>query len=73
MIVAWLGRHRFAVGTLFAALALVAGSFAVAEALRYSHAPTREKEIKQWRRDWKVALIEEANPDWDDLYSSICK
>ncbi len=32
---------------------------------------TREKEIKKWRRDWKVALIEEANPDWDDLYNSI--
>ena len=25
---------------------------------------TREKEIKKWRRDWKAALIEEANPDW---------
>jgi putative endonuclease len=34
---------------------------------------TREKEIKKWRRDWKVALIEEAIPDWDDLYSSISK
>ena len=33
----------------------------------------REKEIKKWRRDWKIALIEEANPEWDDLYSSICK
>ena len=27
----------------------------------------REKSIKRWRRDWKVALIEEANPHWDDL------
>jgi len=34
---------------------------------------TREKEIKKWRRDWKVALIEAVNLDWDDLYSSICK
>jgi putative endonuclease len=34
---------------------------------------TREKEIKKWRRDWKIALIEESNPDWEDLYSSICK
>ena len=34
---------------------------------------TREKEIKKWRRDWKIALIEEANPDWEDLYSSIIK
>jgi putative endonuclease len=34
---------------------------------------TREKEIKKWRRDWKVALIENENPDWDDLHNSITK
>jgi putative endonuclease len=34
---------------------------------------TREKEIKKWRRDWKVSLIEQENPDWDDLYNSITK
>ena len=34
---------------------------------------TREKEIKKWRRDWKIALIEEDNPDWTDLYGSITK
>ena len=27
----------------------------------------REKELKGWRRDRKVALIEKANPDWNDL------
>lgn len=27
-----------------------------------------EKRIKHWRRDWKIALIERANPDWNDLY-----
>ena len=26
-----------------------------------------EKRIKRWRRDWKIALIEKANPRWDDL------
>jgi putative endonuclease len=31
----------------------------------------REKEIKKWRRAWKVDLIEKANPDWRDLYSEI--
>jgi putative endonuclease len=29
---------------------------------------TREKELKKWRRDWKIRLIEEQNPEWDDLY-----
>ncbi len=32
---------------------------------------TREKQMKEWRRAWKIALIEEANPDWLDLYASI--
>lgn len=26
-----------------------------------------EKRIKRWRRDWKFALVEKMNPDWDDL------
>jgi putative endonuclease len=26
-----------------------------------------EKRIKRWRRDWKVALIERDNPQWEDL------
>ena len=28
---------------------------------------TREKQLKRWRRDWKLRLIEEHNPGWDDL------
>jgi len=32
---------------------------------------SREKEIKKWRRAWKVALIVKENPDWKDLYESI--
>ena len=27
----------------------------------------REKQIKKWRRAWKVALIETINPDWRDM------
>ncbi|WP_340316570.1 GIY-YIG nuclease family protein [Rhizorhabdus argentea] len=27
----------------------------------------REKRIKEWKRDWKIALIERDNPLWDDL------
>ena len=29
---------------------------------------SREKCIKRWKRDWKVKLINENNPDWNDLY-----
>ena len=38
-----------------------------------TNAITREKDIKKWRRDWKIRLIEEDNPDWSDLYSSITR
>jgi putative endonuclease len=31
------------------------------------HAILREKQIKNWLRSWKVALIEETNPLWRDL------
>lgn len=31
----------------------------------------REKRLKRWRRDWKIKLIEAANPDWRDLYDSL--
>ena len=33
---------------------------------------TREKQIKEWRRDWKVNLIQKTNPSWRDLFSDIC-
>jgi len=31
----------------------------------------REKQIKKWRRAWKLRMIEAMNPDWKDLYDSI--
>ncbi len=31
----------------------------------------REKRLKRWNRAWKVRLIEELNPNWDDLYPQI--
>jgi putative endonuclease len=31
----------------------------------------REKQLKNWRRKWKLALIEKANPTWEDLYNHL--
>ena len=31
----------------------------------------RERRIKKWNRPWKLRLIEEMNPRWDDLFGSI--
>ena len=36
-----------------------------------SSAITREKQIKKWRREWKIELIEKTNPNWDDLYDAL--
>ncbi len=31
----------------------------------------REKQLKKWHRKWKLELIEETNPNWEDLYDKI--
>ncbi len=31
------------------------------------NAITREKQLKNWHRDWKIKLINQFNPNWDDL------
>jgi putative endonuclease len=33
---------------------------------------TREKQIKEWKRAWKIELIQKDNPHWRDLYVDIC-
>jgi putative endonuclease len=30
----------------------------------------REKQLKEWKRAWKIALIEKASPYWNDLYAT---
>jgi putative endonuclease len=43
----------------------------------YEHADSkegallREKQIKEWRRKWKIELIEKMNPEWKDLYEDL--
>ena len=32
---------------------------------------SREKQLKAWNRKWKLALIEKANPEWNDLWYEI--
>lgn len=34
---------------------------------------TREKELKKWRREWKVNLIRSMNPERNDLYPTLWK
>ena len=30
-----------------------------------------ERRLKRWRRDWKIPLIEKANPNWQDLFDQL--
>jgi putative endonuclease len=32
---------------------------------------TREKQLKKWKREWKIELIEKSNPRWQDLYGDL--
>jgi putative endonuclease len=34
---------------------------------------TREKQIKKWRRAWKLEMIERSNPQWLDLYEELLR
>ncbi len=40
---------------------------------RIDDAILREKQMKAWKRQWKLRLIEGQNPDWEDLYGGILK
>ena len=37
------------------------------------NAIARDKELKKWRHEWKINLIERSNPNWVDLYDSISR
>ena len=32
-----------------------------------------EKKLKKWPRQWKLNVINESNPEWNDLYEDICQ
>lgn len=36
-----------------------------------TEAIAREKQLKGWNRAWKIRLIEQNNPNWDDLYPAM--
>jgi len=61
-------QHRHGDGSDFCrrynlALLVFAGEHAMID-----EAIAREKALKAWKRKWKIRLIEEANPDWQNLY-----
>lgn len=68
-----IGQHKMHVADGFTK------SYGVDRLVWYEVHPTmisaiqREKQLKRWRRDWKLRLIEDLNPHWRDLYDEIAK
>ena len=57
-------EHRDGAGSKFAAKYGIYRLVYVEFHNEIDNAILREKRIKKWRRAWKIALIEESNPDW---------
>jgi putative endonuclease len=62
-----LEQHRAGRGSKFVSQYAVFRLVHVEEFASPQEAISREKQLKDWRRDWKIRLIEEGNPDWSDL------
>jgi putative endonuclease len=62
-----LEQHRSGRGSEFVRKYGVYRLVHVEEFISPQDAIAREKQLKNWHRDWKIRLIEEDNPDWSDL------
>jgi putative endonuclease len=63
--------HREARGSKFCARYGLKRLVYAEQATTIYEAIVREKAMKKWDRAWKIELIEQANPDWDDLFEMI--
>ncbi|WP_338061174.1 GIY-YIG nuclease family protein [Pseudovibrio axinellae] len=61
-------EHKSKVGCRFTAKYGVSKLVSFEQFRDVNDAIRREKQVKRWRRDWKVDAIEGFNPKWDDLY-----
>ena len=64
-------QHRTGNGSKFARRYDVYRLVYAEEAASVIDAIAREKALKKWNRDWKIELIEKANPNWEDLYDRL--
>ncbi|HET8804206.1 MAG TPA: GIY-YIG nuclease family protein [Aequorivita sp.] len=61
-------QHRSGKGSLFTAKYNLKRLVYFEEFQYIKDAIAREKQLKNWHRQWKINLIERNNPDWNDLY-----
>ncbi len=70
-LIARIHEHREGVGSRFTEKYEVTQLVWYQPFMLVSEARGREYEMKKWRREWKINLIERDNPDWDDLYPGL--
>jgi putative endonuclease len=63
--------HREGRGSKFCARYSLTRLVYAEQTLTIYEAIAREKGMKKWKRAWKIKLIEQANPDWNDLFEMI--
>lgn len=64
-------QHREGAGSKFVAKYGVTRLVWFQPFMLVADARVREYELKKWRRDWKIELIERDNPDWYDLFPTL--
>ena len=60
-------QHRYGLGSEFTAKYNIDRLVWFEESGDIRNSISREKRLKNWRREWKSALVERSNPDWLDL------
>lgn len=65
------GEHKGGIGSIFTVRYKLKDLIYFEEFQDINHAITREKQLKNWHRDWKISLIETMNPEFNDLYENI--
>lgn len=67
-LIARVAEHRQGIGSKFVAKYGVTRLVWFRPFMLLTEARSREYELKKWKRDWKIELIERDNPDWGDLF-----
>ncbi|MCC1485687.1 GIY-YIG nuclease family protein, partial [Winogradskyella immobilis] len=61
-------RHKLGEGSSFASKYKLTKLVYFEEYQYVNEAIAREKQLKNWHRQWKINLVEKENPNWDDLW-----
>jgi putative endonuclease len=66
-----INQHKLDQGSKFASKYTVKSLVYFEDCGDIYSAIVREKQLKKWNREWKMRLIEEQNPDWQDLFKIV--